>query len=222
MSDLTAIMDLIIQYCTEDEIYSPKRIQNLVHKFCDFFNKSRRQTFFKLLDMRAATVRILKEELELQERQIYLDLEKLVREGFVVKAAPIRMLKKGRPPTIYALPGYNKFEIIEALDRHRVLSTPVYAEVKRITQLILDEYLQDLQRMHTFGEIYTGEVMVIIKKFQRGFRPSDLYNHVLERLRENGVQISQGRGKVHYLSEKLSETLSEAKITQLLKNGTIR
>ena len=57
------------------------------------------------------------------------------------RVVPIRN-GMGRPYSIYAMKGHEPQDIIEALERTSRRRLPVYSSVRRITQLILEEYLE--------------------------------------------------------------------------------
>lgn len=107
--------------------------------------------------------------------------------GLVVETRPFRGTG-GRPTKVYALRDHTPDDINEAIQKDRITRTPRYTEVQRITQITLDEYLP-LLRSKGYEDIYTAEVMAIIKRTQRGFQSQDLYKPVMNRLKELGVQV---------------------------------
>lgn len=139
------------------------------------------------MERKATTAYMLHKNFEYSKKSIYNALEFLVSVGLVVKTGSSRGTG-GRPTTVYALRDHTPDDIKDAIQRDRVSRTPRYTEVQRITQITLDDYLP-LLRARGYKDIYTAEVMAIIKRTQSGFQSRDLYQPVIAKLRERGIFV---------------------------------
>ncbi len=135
-----------------------------------FRNVLKAENSYKLLvyalKKRAFTSRIVEAETNLPESSFFRSLKTLMDNGFVVEAMkvpspPPGMRGKGGPrSSIYALSGYDPEDLIKAGVQHNKLLNPRYVEATRVTQLIMEDYIDiDSPRK----EINYHQIMEVLK-----------------------------------------------------------
>lgn len=138
----------------------------------------------------AATVNTLREKLPgYSERAIYRILEFLESRGLVVKTGLVNT--EGRRARVYALRGYAAEDLMIARERDRLARSPIYTEVNRIVQLLLDDHLIHISRGNTLGgRVYTSEINPIVRRENRGgFAVRTLIDRVHARIRKQGLAV---------------------------------
>lgn len=148
----------------------------------------------KFIELRATTSYFLRTELKISETSVHRSLKRLMDEGLICIAAPLRWAKKqGAPANIYAIKGYDPEEdILRAIERDRYARTPAYAEVRQFKQLILEEYIAGNPYI-TNKELKRREVLTFIKRrYRRGeFLAADITDLVCIELQRLGYKISR-------------------------------
>lgn len=164
---------------------SPKHLRDIWREFSPILRRpAALEVLLTLIEYKAATARVLRLNATLSEKSIYNALEFLEAEGFVVKARPLNT--KGRPTSVYALYGYTPDDVIKAVERDRIARTPGYAEVMRVGQLILNDFIESPKCVHLNSK---QDIDPILRKEVKGFVWRDLKRPVYQYLREKGVEI---------------------------------
>jgi hypothetical protein len=115
-------------------------------------------------------------------------LEFLEVKSLVVKARPLST--RGRPTTLYALRDYTPDDIIKAADNDRLLRTSGYAESKRITQLLLDDYFEVITKSYRgMTVVVKSKVVEIIKKESGGYDYEFLWKLICPEFTRKGYAI---------------------------------
>lgn len=150
------------------------------------------RVFIRLCAEKADTRHVLAEELRIPSRTVYDALKLLKRMGLVEDARPMSWAAKTGPKaTIYALTGHGDEPdaLRAAVQRDRHAHTPAYAEVKRLTQLLLDDYLVLATGGNIFSqEMHRSKVNDIVRKTAK-VRSADVLPLVIDELRNNGYQV---------------------------------
>ena len=159
----------------------------------------RRPTVYKILlrmvEMRASTAYVLRQELSIPKQSVYDSLAFLIELGFLVKARPLKSssIKGGRTLTVFALREATPDDIARAVERDRYARTPAFEEVKRITQLLLDDYFEVITRNRTWENyVYQKEITPILKRECRGVRWFDILPMIEEELNKEGLVLVEG------------------------------
>ena len=92
---------------------------------------------------------------------------------------------RGRPYSLYAIKGYRPEDIVEALQRASKKRTPAYSEVRNITQLILEEYLEP----RGLSEISFREIVAVSRERCKGFYSGDIARLVVKELSGEGIKV---------------------------------
>ena len=186
------IFTFLLSYVVKKGLEKDFNPQDFLTRLVNIFQKPAvLDVFFLLLQLKASTVNLLDQELpDLSWRTIYRAIHFLEDLGWVVKTRPVKT--DGRPAAMFALRDYSPDDLVRAFERERHARTPVYEEVKRIVQVILDDVIPELQ-LKGYKDLYSTEVYNVIKRSQRGFRAEDLYPLVLEKLGEMRVPLVHSR-----------------------------
>ena len=144
----------------------------------------RREIFVYLLVFRASCALMLQRELELPETSVYRELNRLVDLGLVEKVLP-HSEGIGRPYSIYAVKGYQPEDVVDALHRAAACRSPAYSQVRRVSQLILDDYMEP----RGLREISWREVLVETRAYCKGFYSGDIARMVARELSLAGVKV---------------------------------
>ena len=94
-----------------------------------------------LLAVRASCSSLLKVDLGLSHVSVHRELGVLVGLGLVRRVVPRRMGRR-RPYAVYVVERYTAEDILRVVERVSRMRTPAYTRVRKISQLILDEYLE--------------------------------------------------------------------------------
>ena len=183
---------IVIRVCTTISQTPAILTQELVQRLGTILNsKPTTDVFLRLCKVKADTRYVLSKELSLPRRSTYTALENLRGMGLLVEARPtIGIGKPGRKPTIFALPTYRSDDIAEAVERYRYARTSAYEEVKRITQLLLDDYYEIITRHRPHEkQAYQQEIVPIIKKECKEVRWFDIFNKVESELKKVGITV---------------------------------
>ena len=155
---------------------------SFVEKIC--VSGVRREVFVRLLVVRASCALMLQRDLELPMASVYRELNGLVGQGLVEKVMP-RRDGVGRPYTIYAVRGYLPEDVVEALHRAAAGRSPVYSQVRNVTQLILEDYLEP----RGLSEISWREILDETRACCKGFYSGDVARLVARELSQRGVRV---------------------------------
>lgn len=119
---------------------------------------------------------------------VFSALEFLLSQGIIVKARPLKT--GGCPTAIYALRGYTPEDIIKAADNDRLLRTSGYAESKRITQLLLDDYFEAITKSYKgMTVVVKKKVIEIIRKESGGYDHEFLWKLICPEFTRKGYAI---------------------------------
>lgn len=157
--------------------------------------ESNTKVLLRLCETQVDTRYVLSKELGLSKRSTYNALEALIGLGLVFNARPLSLgvpKRRGPKPALFAIIGYENScdAIARAVERDRLARTPAYAEVKRITQLLLDDYFSKITRGEIWGNrVYKRVMYPIVKKECRGVRWFDLVPMVERELRKIGLEV---------------------------------
>jgi len=91
----------------------------------------------------------------------------------------------GRPYAVYAVKGYRPEDVVEALHRAAAGRSPVYSQVRDVTQLILEDYLEP----QGLSEISWREVLSETRAYCKGFYSGDVARLVARELSQVGVKV---------------------------------
>jgi len=155
---------------------------SFVEKIC--VSGVRREVFVHLLVVRASCALMLQRDLGLSVASVYRGLNSLVELGLVERVMP-RRDGVGRPYTIFAVRGYRPEDVVEALHRASAGRSPVYSEVRKVTQLILEEYLEP----RGLEEISWKEILRETQAYCKGFYSGDVARLVARELSQTGVKV---------------------------------
>lgn len=131
----------------------------------------------------AASIPVLRETTGMPVASIYREVRSLVEKGHV-ECFPTRREGKGRPGAVYGRAGCSPEEVVRALEKERVRKSPSYPVVKRISQLILEDYFTTNKPM----EIRWREVLMMTRAHCRGYFHVDIANQVAKELKEEGIK----------------------------------
>jgi len=144
------------------------------------------------LRRRAFTAMTCQNEMDdMAEATFYRCVKRLLAEKFLVKVMKVPRATRGRrgrggpKPIVYAVPDYDPDEIAKAMQIHRRFKSPKFREAHKVTQLILDEYI-DMETKNP--EIKYMEIMEILKSRLSSVQP-DLADLVAQDLNERGVKV---------------------------------
>ena len=127
---------------------------------------------------------MLQRDLKLPMASVYRELNSLIRLGLVERVMP-RRDGVGRPYTIYAVKGYRPEDVVEALHRATAGRSPVYSQVRDVTQLILEDYLEP----RGLSEISWREILCETRVYCKGFYSGDVARLVARELSHMGVKV---------------------------------
>ena len=187
----TEILTFLVSYVTKKGMEKGFAPRDFVSRLVNIFQKRAvREVFFLLFQLKAATVNLLERELSgLSPKTIYRALHFLEDLKWVEKTGLVNT--EGRRARVYALRGYAPEDLMIARERDRLARSPIYAEVNRIVQLLLDDHLISISHGNTLdGRFYKREMIPIIKRENRGgFAVLDLIDRVLARIREQSWMV---------------------------------
>lgn len=142
--------------------------------------------------VRAFTALMAQSDMEdMAEATFYRCVKRLIKHGFVVKImkvyrGPVGRRGKGGPlPTIFGVPNYKPDDVAEALQHHNRLKSPKYREAHKVTQLVLEEYI-DMEAKKP--EIRYAEIMEILKSRLSVVQP-DIADLVASDLHRQGIKV---------------------------------
>ena len=147
-------------------------------------SRVRREILIHLLVHRASCSSLLKVDLGLSHASVHRELNRLVDLGLIERVLPQRQ-RRGRPFSIYAIKGYLPEDILGVTMRVSRYRTPVYSEVRSITQLILEEYLEP----RGLREITWKTLIVEARAHCRGFYSGDIVRLVAKELSLEGIKV---------------------------------
>ena len=170
---------------------SPSTLQKRVtERLCNLLrSEAAAQVFIRLCREKADTPYVLTRELDIPPRTVYNALKRLRNMGLIVESQPFRGgVRSGAKAGVFALTGYDPADLLEAVKRDWISRTPAYTEVKRITQLLLDDYLPVISH-GIDGKVYRAEINRIVRQECRGVHFSDLLPLVEVELRRQGLAV---------------------------------
>jgi len=146
----------------------------------------------RLCETKVDTSFVLSCELCLSKQTIYNAIHALNNLELVVTARPLNLGRRGVKTTLYAIFGYERDEnsISKAVERDRLARTPVYSEVLRITQILLNDYRPKISKGNIWsGEVYKERVSPIVKRECKGVMSADVLPLVYVELRKKGLAV---------------------------------
>ena len=144
----------------------------------------RREIFIHLVSERASCPLLLTQDLGLSQSSVYRELNNLVSMGLVERVVS-RRGGRGRPYTVFAVKGYAPEDIVRAVERVARLKWPVYSHVKRISQSILEDYLEP----NGLNEISWRAILSETRIRSKGFYSVDIANLVAKELSHEGIKV---------------------------------
>jgi predicted transcriptional regulator len=164
------------------------RKRELITKLVTIFrNKSNTETLLSLASHRAATMRTLLNDIDLSEMSVNRSLNILKHLGLIHRAGKTKQAKSlgGPKPTVWAIHGYKPDDITQAIVTHQRLSSPLYSESEKATQLIIDDYIASKNPK----EVTREEIWPLIKKLNPGFSIKEFGDRVLSNLQKQGIKV---------------------------------
>jgi hypothetical protein len=141
-----------------------------------------------IVSERAATWATIKFLARIEDMALSRIIKLLEERGLIVRAC--RIDPKGRGggprPTVYAVPNYTPEDIQHATTQHMILTSPLYREVYRLTQLFMDDYISPYQRREVSA---AQDVIPFLRANSAGFPIRDLLRPFYDLLRERGVTV---------------------------------
>jgi hypothetical protein len=141
-----------------------------------------------IMEERACTWATLRFQARIEHYALGRCLSLLEESGLIVRACRIdpRGRGGGPRPTVYAVPDYTPEDIQHAIQRHMELTSPLYREVYRLTQLFIDDYISPYQRREVSA---AQDVIPFLRANSAGFPIRDLLRPFYDLLRERGVAV---------------------------------
>ena len=189
-TDITSINAVLLQVGTIIS-QSPDPFQaQITKRLCNLIrSEAAAQIFIRLCKTQADTPFVLIRELEIPTRTTYNALTRLKQMELVVETQPLRgMVRTGAKASVFALSGYEPEALMAAMERDRLARSPAYTEVKRITQLLIDDYLRTISK-GTMDQVYRAEVNAVIRRECRGVHFVDLLPLVEVELKRQGLEV---------------------------------
>lgn len=179
------LFDFFLSYDNKNSV-DPESVLRVFFSFVEKIcvSRVRREIFVHLLVIRASCALMLQRDLELPMTSVYRELNSLVGLGLVERVMP-RRDGVGRPYTIYAVKGYRPEDVVEALHRAAAGRSPVYSQVRNVTQLILEDYLEP----RGLSEISWREILSETRAYCKGFYSGDVARLVARELSQVGVKV---------------------------------
>ena len=184
-SYIDAVFDFLLSH-------DNKKYQNPEAVLRDFFSEVericvssvRREILIYLMVHGAASITVIFEATRIPIASIYREVRRLVEMG-LVECFPPRREGKGRPSTVYGRVGCSPEEVVRAFENDRARKNPSYPVVKRLTQLILEDYFT------TDGprEISWKEILKTTRDHCKGYYNVDIANLVARELSREGIKI---------------------------------
>ena len=172
---------------------SPSTLQNrITERLCNLLrSEAAAQVFIRLCREKADTPYVLTRELHMPSRTVYNALKRLRNMGLLVESQPFRGgVRPGAKAGVFALTGYDPADLQGAVKRDLIARTPAYAEVKRIAQLLLDDYLPIISHGNTLnGKVYKAEINRIVRRECRGVHFLDVLPLIEVELRNKGLVV---------------------------------
>ena len=172
---------------------SPSTLQKrITERLCNLLrSEAAAQVFIRLCREKADTPYVLTRELDIPPRTVYNALKHLRNMGLIVESQPFRGgVRPGAKAGVFALTGYEGEDLIGAVNRDRRARTPAYAEVKRIAQLLLDDYLPIISHGNTLdGTVYKAEINRIVRRECRGVHFLDVLPLIEVEMRNQGLAV---------------------------------
>ncbi len=181
--------DMLFEFFLSYDNSNSRDPESVLQGFFSFVKKIcvsgvRRKVFVHLLVIRASCALILQRNLEIPMASVYRELNSLVGLGLVERVMP-RRDGVGRPYSIFAVRGYRPEDVVEALHRAAAGRSPVYSQVRQVTQLIMEDYLGP----RGLREISWREVLSETKAYCKGFYSGDVARLVVRELGKAGVKV---------------------------------
>jgi len=148
----------------------------------------RKNIFFYFVEKKVATVPVLVDALGKPRPSIYREIRELLDNDIVEKIVRARYIKKkpGRGPAIYGLKGkWQPDDVVDAINKHKIISSPNFVMVRNISQTILDGYLS----RQNVSEIKLNEIIAICKGSCPGFYDFDIADQVANNLSKRGIKV---------------------------------
>lgn len=184
------ILDYLLSYDTT-------KYPNPFSSIRDFFSLTeritsstiRKEIYIYLFKNLGASVPVIAQETGLSISSIYREIRRLVSDGFVdIPVPPDKLIRgqKGKPVTIYALSGlYTIDDLHNATQKDRERRIPFYTEVRRIRQLILEEYIEPRK----ITEISYKDLIDYCKQKSRKYQAFDLAKYLGNDLHDIGIKV---------------------------------
>jgi hypothetical protein len=168
-----------------------KNLENPLQYFKNFFQSIRKITTSKnrikillwFIDHKIGTVNLIVKDIGISWQSVYREINILNELGYLVKVIKHHNHSKsgGRSPDLWGLKGfYGPEDIVDAIQKNRIIKQPIYEEARRTSQLVFDDYIQIRQ----VKEITKNELIPILKSYTNKFYAYDLYPFVRDFLKE--------------------------------------
>jgi len=191
-TDITSINAVLLQVGTIIS-QSPDPFQaKITKRLCNLIrSEAAAQIFIRLCKTQADTPFVLIRELEMPARTAYNALTRLKQMELVVETQPLRgMVRTGAKASVFALSGYEPEALMGAMERDRFARSPAYTEVKRLAQLLLDDYFSTISKGNTLeGTVYRSAVNQVIRRECRGVRFGDIMPLIEVELKRQGLEV---------------------------------
>jgi len=184
-SYIEGLFDFLLSYDKKKCVSPEKAIReffSLFEKICT--SPIRREIFIYLMVNRAASASVLHDSLGIPLPSVYREVNRLIELGLIERIPP-RREGKGRPFALYAAFGHTADDVVRALERTRSIRTPAYSVVRKVKQLILEDYLCVRGR----AEVSWMEVVKVTRSHCGAYFHRDIAEMVARELSRVGVKV---------------------------------
>jgi len=174
---------------------APRQVEQFLSKLkkTGLLNSQTLAIYYFFYTERAGTITYLTEELDIDDSTAYRAIKPLIKYKLIKKLGKIKPAPGGGPkPTIYGVPDALPEDIANAQHREMKRTTPGYEFARKMSQLILDEYLP--HRLNGPTEIKYIEVARFIGRNYPyggpgGFDKSGVIDVTCKHLHEQGIKV---------------------------------
>lgn len=166
---------------------SPRHAHELFSKM-GIFREGLATVYYYFCLERAATCQVALQDLDVfPETTFYRHVNRLKQLGLIVEMAKTSASRGGgRRSSVICVPDVHEEDIRNAIVKERRRTTPFFKIAKRVTQLLLDDYISP----NNLGEIYRRDVFPVIKETHTsGFNRQDIADEVCRMLKMEGIRI---------------------------------
>jgi len=173
---------------------APRQIAQFLSKLkkTGLLNNQTLAVYYFFYTERASTITYIAEELELDDSSTYRVIKPLIKHNLIKKLGKIKAAPGGGPkPIIYGVPEALPEDIAKAGEREMKRITPGYEFARKMSQLILDEYLPN--RSGGPNEIKYLEVAKVVGRnyplYHGGFDKGGAVEITCRYLHEHGIKV---------------------------------